>query len=377
MQLDLHWVNILILFGAIQGMVFACILLFHRKHPGRIFLALVMVALVYNALETFNWSAGLDKYTTFFDFFPFVTIFLIGPGFYFYFKSLLQPGFVPKRKVILLFFSPFLFQLTFAGINALGYFAYFRLGWKQLEIPLTWMFKIFDAYSEVWSLLVFLFFTVISVIMVKRNSVGQNANPRQNESLLWVKSILVFQIILAIGWTLTLLSPMWYEGQYGSRYYPIELFLVLFLYWSAMAGYWKVKSIQTEVLPQLKETNPEAFGTLELVQAAMENDNHFLNPNLSLQTFADYLGISSKDISYALNQAGKTNFNDFVNNKRVEAFCHRMSTETKPNLTMFGIAQECGFNSQATFQRAFKKAKNMSPKAYLAGMTDPKMQVKA
>jgi len=48
MELDFHWVNILLLFRAIQGIVFAGILLFHKRHPGRIFLALVIVASIYD-----------------------------------------------------------------------------------------------------------------------------------------------------------------------------------------------------------------------------------------------------------------------------------------------------------------------------------------
>ncbi|WP_194776227.1 helix-turn-helix domain-containing protein [Pararhodonellum marinum] len=371
MQLDLHWVNILILFGAIQGLVFIGILLLHKKHPGRIFLALVMTALVYNALETFNWSTGLNKYAMFFDFFPFVTIFLIGPGFYFYFKSLLVHRYVPSRKEIFLFFSPFLFQLTYAGINVLGYFAYFKWEWKEIEIPLTWMFRIYDFYSEIWSLLVFLFFTVITVVMVRKNINNLKSGPAQKEIFIWVKSMLVIQVFFAIGWALTLLVPIWYTGIYGSHYYPIELFLVLFLYWSAMAGYWKVKSIQKVDLP--KPTNPEAFDNLDLLRSAMENEKLFLNPHLNLQMVAEHLGIPTKEISYALNQAGNTNFNDFVNNYRVETFCEKLESESKPNLTIFGIAQECGFNSPATFQRAFKKAKNMSPKVYLV----KKMEYKA
>jgi AraC-like DNA-binding protein len=142
-----------------------------------------------------------------------------------------------------------------------------------------------------------------------------------------------------------------------------------------MAGFWKVKSIQNEDLPKSKETNPEAFGTLELLQKAMDKDNLYLNPNLNLQIFADNMGIAPKEISYALNQAGNTNFNDFVNNRRVEAFCKKMAKGNKPNLTIFGIAQECGFNSPATFQRAFKKAKNMSPKIFLSEISAKEMEV--
>lgn len=366
MDLDFHWINILILFGALQGMVFGFVLLFHKQHRGRIFLALVMLALVYNALETFNWSAELYKYTSFFDFFPFVTIFLIGPGFFLYFKSLLVTGFKPSKNEILLYFSPFLFQLVYATLKTIGYLAYFSLNWKMIEVPLTWMYRVYDFYSEVWSLLVFVFFTVLSVVLVKKYAAILESESSKKEVLQWVKNLLIFQVVFAFGWFLTLLSPIWYQEEYGSRYYPIELFLVLFLYWSALTGFWKVNSIKIEPLPKAKEPNPEAFGTLGILQNAMDNDRLYLNPNLNLQTVADHLGIAPKEISYALNQAGNTNFNDFVNNKRVEAFCKKMANETKPNLTIFGVAQECGFKSPATFQRAFKKAKNTSPKLYLS-----------
>ena len=366
MELDFNWVNILILFGAIQGAVFIGILLYHKNHPGRHFLALLMVALVYNAMETFNWSARLDQYTMFFDFFPYVTIFLGGPAFYLYYKSQLLPDFRPSKRRLLLVFSPFLFQFVFAGINSLGYLAYFKLDWKAIEKPLTRMYRVYDFYSEVWSLLVFLLFTVLSVRFVWGQMQVQNGTKSKTEAQRWIKSLMVFQLVFAFGWTMTLLAPLWYKGEYGPHYYPIELFLVLFLYWITLTGYGKVKSIHSHVVPKPKETNPEAFIILGTLEKAMDNERPYLNPNLSLQMLAEQLGISAKEISYALNQAGNTNFNDFVNGRRVEAFCKKMANETKPNLTIFGIAQECGFNSPATFQRAFKKAKSMSPKAYLA-----------
>src|SRR5689334_16016906 len=39
MSLHFTWINLLILFGAIQALVFAVVLLFQRKHPGVAFLA--------------------------------------------------------------------------------------------------------------------------------------------------------------------------------------------------------------------------------------------------------------------------------------------------------------------------------------------------
>ena len=63
MNLDSHWINLVILFGAVHGLVFGLILLFNRKHPGAPFLGLFIFVLAYNGFETLNWSAGLDHST--------------------------------------------------------------------------------------------------------------------------------------------------------------------------------------------------------------------------------------------------------------------------------------------------------------------------
>ena len=74
MELNFSVANLLILFGAIQGLIFSLILISNRKHPG----ALQMFALAYNGFETFHWRSGLSDHHFTFDLFPFVTIFCIG-----------------------------------------------------------------------------------------------------------------------------------------------------------------------------------------------------------------------------------------------------------------------------------------------------------
>lgn len=64
-ELDLHWINLLILFGALQGLIAGIILLFNRKHPGARFLSAFVLVLAYNGFETFNWSAGPTSINTY------------------------------------------------------------------------------------------------------------------------------------------------------------------------------------------------------------------------------------------------------------------------------------------------------------------------
>ena len=77
MELDFTWINLLILFGALQGLIFAIILLVNKEHPGAKFLGILMLVLSYNGFETVGRSAGLGEYTIIFDLFTFVWIFVL------------------------------------------------------------------------------------------------------------------------------------------------------------------------------------------------------------------------------------------------------------------------------------------------------------
>ena len=121
MNLELSLVNILILFGAVQGITFMVILFANKRHPGAAYLGLAVLALVYNGLETFNWSSNLEDYVSFFDYFPFVLIFLVGPSFYLYQYSLLRPDRAASPQKILLSYSPFIFQFSYLLICWIAY----------------------------------------------------------------------------------------------------------------------------------------------------------------------------------------------------------------------------------------------------------------
>ena len=93
----------------------------------------------------------------------------------------------------------------------------------------------------------------------------------------------------------------------------------------------------------------------------MEEDKLYLNPNLSLHVLAQHTGLAQKNISAVLNQHLNKSFNEYVNKYRVGEFKKKILQPGLDHLTITGIAFECGFNSQATFQRTFKEFTGMSP----------------
>jgi AraC-like DNA-binding protein len=98
----------------------------------------------------------------------------------------------------------------------------------------------------------------------------------------------------------------------------------------------------------------------------MVTDHLFLNPELTVDKLGRHIQLSPKVISAVLNQQLQTNFNSYVNRYRVEAVKRQLTTQSAQHLTLTGIAFDCGFNSQATFQRAFRQQTGVSPKEYMA-----------
>lgn len=246
MDLNFHWINLLILFGALQGLIFGLILVFNKKHPGAIFLAVFMFVLAYNGFETFNWSAGLDRYNIFFDLFSFIVIFAIGPAIYLYINSLLYPDRKFPRWRIALHFSWVFFQFAVRS----GIIVYHIL----------WINKVFDSeltsmtlnywygvYAEPLSVVVFLGYLIASIRAFHKFQVTQQiksvSKDGQRIVYKWIKALLFCMVILGVTWPLTVLTPYIFHIETDDYYYPIELALVLFIYWIAMTGYHRTRMI--------------------------------------------------------------------------------------------------------------------------------------
>jgi len=99
----------------------------------------------------------------------------------------------------------------------------------------------------------------------------------------------------------------------------------------------------------------------------IETEKPHLNPDLSLRSLSDQLGIHANQLSWLLNHKFNKNFNEFINHYRVEAFKELARDPASANLTLISIAYDCGFNSKTVFNTYFKKETGMTPKQFLKG----------
>ncbi len=91
----------------------------------------------------------------------------------------------------------------------------------------------------------------------------------------------------------------------------------------------------------------------------------YLNPDLTLRDLAKQIDIHPNHLSWILNQSIGLNFNEFINQYRIEAFKSNAKAQENENLTIEGLAYESGFNSKTVFNTYFKKETGLTPKQFL------------
>jgi AraC-like DNA-binding protein len=156
------------------------------------------------------------------------------------------------------------------------------------------------------------------------------------------------------------------------NWYPVYIPLSILIYWLGIKGYLvsqtRSENGKSKKLPfQDKILGEEVMIRLRKV---MKEEKLWINPSLNLSMLAQHTGIPSKTISAVLNQHLNKSFNEFINGYRIDAIKARLLSAADKNLTIAGLAYECGFNSQPTFQRAFKSIQGESPSEFLIKHTD-------
>ncbi|HMQ50175.1 MAG TPA: PAS domain-containing protein [Saprospiraceae bacterium] len=97
----------------------------------------------------------------------------------------------------------------------------------------------------------------------------------------------------------------------------------------------------------------------------LEKENWYSMPDFSLKMAADKLQTNTKYLSQVVNIHSNVNFQTFVNTYRVKEAKKRMLDGDHDNLTLFGIARQCGFHNKSTFYKVFKEITGHTPRYFL------------
>ncbi|GMN07395.1 hypothetical protein MTsPCn5_27840 [Croceitalea sp. MTPC5] len=325
-----------------------------------------------------NWySQKITREILFFI--PFMQVLLIGPVVYFYTQSLLNTTFQLTKKDWIHFLPFILYSfyslIVFITDKFIFHEYYFYANGRDKDLA-TW-YQIAGLLSmSIYLILSLRYYANYKKLIFDTVSYAETILFR------WIRSFMVaFLGILILRLLFFILNPDW--GEFGSQFWHYILFSLVF-YYISINGYANAikstffterKNGEINVLVQEKEKSKGVIQDTAIekdidvwkVKLAdlITNKRLYENPRLTLQDVANELRTTTKIISSVVNKGFQMNFNDFINHYRIQAVKAKIKAKEHDSSTLLGIALDSGFNSKATFNRAFKKGTGLSPKDYI------------
>jgi AraC-like DNA-binding protein len=224
----------------------------------------------------------------------------------------------------------------------------------------------------------FTFLLLISVpvyiawsLLVMRRAKRALPSPAESTRFQWIRW---FVVGLGIVWVATMAAAV-LNKQQASPPHLIFWALTIVVYVLGYLGLTRTKvftapefeALKNELQPKYQKSglkSADAQALYEKLVAHIDNEQAYLDADISLGALAGDLGISTNHVSQVINEFDQCNFNDFINKRRVAEACRRLQNSRDTNL--LELAMNVGFNSKSSFNRAFRKFAGATPSEYLA-----------
>ncbi len=288
---------------------------------------------------------------------------LFGPAVYFYLKSQVNRQFRLNRAALWHLMPWLVYVLFNLAIFLQGRF--FVQAWQA-----STEYQIVNWIETALLLCSYGFYFKKSLTLYRdyRKWTETQFSDTESVSLIWYRNFLYLMIFtIVFKWTWFLIDVILNLDFYQDWWW--NLTTVGIIVYVAITGYRQRQLAQLNFkspveLPKRGVPDLDTALWKQKLLHLMEDEKPYLESELSLGDLARKLKIAPPLLSQVINTGFEKNFNDFVNAYRVEAFKNCIGSEDLKHLTLLGVALECGFNSKATFNRAFKKHTGQSPSEY-------------
>lgn len=221
----------------------------------------------------------------------------------------------------------------------------------------NYFFTIIRAFASLY--IVILSFLIIKINIKHRKQLPEFYEITKFKSLNWLTIFCVICICFNLFTNVVRIFP---EEKYllvvsASMY-------LLSLYYITIASLVQINIINTISPEENKIAKAELEDVIKKIEAYMLETKAYLNPTISLKTFANDIKLPERLISKAINKIEHKNFNNYINYYRIEEFKKLLSMDRHKKFSISAIANEVGFNSRASFYKNFKEIVGVSPSIY-------------
>jgi len=366
-------ITTIILLGIIQGILLSIALLTIKRgyRTANRFLSLLIFSL---ALSLYTHILSNTKFYLVCPHLLLIThplLFLYGPFFYFYAKSLTATNLKLKSNTIL-HFVPFVLLVIYYAVTF-----YFRSGDYKIafkEAHLAQRGIIWGLITPMQMLQLFIYLFMINRLLINhKRAIKESFSSLERINLIWIRLIVILFAYgagtLSIILFIRMLGYETFAMTYGRYIYACIVTINIYI-----MGYMGIRQPEIftgtrssdrrkkyESSPLTREKSKEY---IEKLLQIMDEKKPYTDPALTLHKLADLLFLPSYQLSQLINERLNQNFFDFINSHRIEEAKHRLQDPESRQKSIVAIAYDVGFHSKSTFNSAFKKYTKMTPSQY-------------
>lgn len=349
--------------GVTASVIVGLMLLFQKdkKHISIGILACLLILAGLTLLNDVLVTSGMSNRIRQLYFIPIHFSLSIPPLFYLFIKSKFKSSLNTSDFVHLI-------------IPAIQAIVYFSIGFRSVEFKsMLYDVNTFRSFLYTEALLfpiLLVGYTAFAYTLIKRNT---------SKRLFWAEDLKKWLLQFSAGMLLIAVIEFSFSLIEGGNHLITEsdipfylgqtFILSAFTFWIAINGYKQYYPLQIFTSKPTQPVSPiddkDLSGLLGKLEFLMTEDKVFLNPDLNLELLSEYLGTTEKRCSYMLKKGMNLNFNQYINQFRIEAFKERIKQGENEAYTLTSIAYECGFNSKSTFNRVFKQSCGITPSEFV------------
>jgi len=395
MQLSLDWYFIFSFFTGILGFLVACILYFLNHNQSLAPRLLAITLLILSSLVIINSLT----FTNFFLAFPHIwrvfgwTHFVLPVVAYLYVQSVVNQTFLLSRKDYLLFIPAVIYTLFLIPFYILPTAEKLEIVRRFMEDktlialePETFLLKSWAIPAKLIYGLILLFGQFWLLIKWRKNELKRAYQIEQNANTF--RWLFLFTSVMSIFYILLIVQ---YSFHLSRRYdlalminftFSINIFFIcinLLTRPSILYGFkgWLQEGTPTDILPggetMLLPVYPKKISlTIEQrniykqqLEKYFDDKQPYRDTGYKIKALSDELGIPSYQLSAFINQEYGKNFNELLNDYRVDYLAKLAKTSSDfYQYTLEALSRKAGFNSRTTFINAVKKRTNQTPSDY-------------